>query len=153
MTEPAAAPKSSGKLGLTLAIAIVLVICAAVALIRPVLLTYVAGISLPLAIIYAFETARPRLMAACCTTIGAALSAPVVLAGLLHHDWPVHTELLSWAAPLGGIAVAAGVAALLPWLFGRTKQAEQNAALDRMAARADELRGVWGDRLDRPAPR
>ena len=94
MTEPAAAPKSSSKLGLTLAIAIVLVICAAVALIRPVLLTYVAGISLPLAIIYAFETARPRLMAACCTTIGAALSAPVGAAARLRRcsmppmKWP-----------------------------------------------------------------
>ena len=149
MTEPAAA-KSSNKLGLTLAVAIMLVVCLAIALIRPVLLTYVAGISLPLAIIYAFETARPRLMSACCTTIGAALSAPVVLAGLLHHDWPVHLEVLPWAAPLTGIAIAAGVSALLPWLFGRTKQNEQNAALDRMAARAEELKGVWGDRLDRP---
>lgn len=150
MTEPAAA-KSSNKLGLALAIVIMVAVCAAVALIRPVMLTYVAGVTLPLAVIYAFETVRPRLMSACCTTIAAALSAPVLLAGLLHHDRNVHLEILSWAAPLTGIALAAGVAALLPWLFGRTKQAEQSAALDRMAARAEELQGVWGDRLDRPA--
>lgn len=149
MAEPAANPSS--KLGLTLAIVIMLVVCAAVALIRPVMLTYVAGITLPLAVIYAFEAARPRLMSACCATIAAALSAPVVLAGLLHHDRNVHLEILSWAAPLTGIAIAAGVAALLPWLFGRTKQAEQSATLDRMEKRAEELQGVWGDRLDRPA--
>lgn len=151
MAEPARA-KPSSKMGLVLAVAIMLAVCAAVALIRPVMLTYVAGISLPLAVIYAFETARPRLMSACCATIAAALAAPVVLAGLLHSDRDVHLEFLSWAAPLGGIVLAAGVAALLPWLFGRTKEAEQNATLDRMAERAEELHGVWGDSLDRPAP-
>jgi hypothetical protein len=149
MTEPAPA-KPSSKLGLVLSVAIMLAICVAVAAIRPVMLTYVAGISLPLAVIYAFETARPRLMSACCATLAAALSAPVVLAGLLHHDRAVHLEILSWAAPLGGIVLAAGVAALLPWLFGRTKEAEQSATLDRMEKRGEELRGIWGDSLDRP---
>jgi hypothetical protein len=150
MAEPVS--KGSSKLGIVLAVAIILTICIAVMLIRPVMLTYVAGISLPLAVIYAFETARPRLMSACCATLAAALAAPAVLAGLLHHDRAVHLEVLSWAAPLTGIAVAAGVAALLPWLFGRTKEAEQNATLDRMAERGEELRGVWGDSLDRPTP-
>jgi hypothetical protein len=146
-----AAPQPGSKLGLVLVLAVGVALCAAVALIRPVMLTYVAGIMLPLAVIHAFETARPRLMGPCCATIAAALSAPVLLASFLHPERNLHLDVASWAAPLGGIALAAGVAALLPWLFGRTKQIEQNATLDRMAARAEELRGVWGDRLDKPA--
>jgi hypothetical protein len=30
---------------------------------------------------------------------------------------------------------------------------EQGKALDRMEIRAQELRDVWGDRLDRPLPK
>ena len=142
--------KPGGKLGFAMALVIFCAVCAVVAWLRPILLVYIAGMTLPLAIIHAFETTRPRLMSACCATMVAALCAPVVLAGVLHSDRDVHLEVVAWAVPLGGLAAAAAVAAVLPWLFGRTHVADQRSKLDRMSARADELREVWGDRLDRP---
>ncbi len=145
--------KKSSKLGALLVASAMILICAAIVFIRPMLLVYVAGISLPIAIVYAFETSRPRLLSASCATIGAALAAPVLLAGFLDLDRNVHLEMRSWIVPFAGMVFAAMMATVLPWIFGRVKSKEQGKALDRMEIRAQELREVWGDRLDRPLPR
>ena len=145
--------RRASKLGPLLVAGGMVLICIAIVLIRPILLVYVAGISLPIAIIYAFETARPRLLSASCATIGAALAAPVLLAGFLYHERAVHLEMRSWIVPFAGMIFAAIMAIALPWFFGRMKTKEQGKALDRMEIRAGELREVWGDRLDRPLPR
>ncbi len=152
MSDEAPAKRGS-KLGPLLVTGGMVLICIAIVLIRPILLVYVAGISLPIAIIYAFETARPRLLSASCATIGAALAAPVLLAGFLNHDRALHLELRSWIVPFAGMILAAIMAIALPWIFGRVKTKEQSKALDRMEIRAQELREVWGDRLDRPLPK
>jgi hypothetical protein len=152
MSDEAPAKRSS-KLGPILVVGGMLAICAAIVLIRPILLVYVAGISLPIAIVYAFETARPRLLSASCATISAALAAPVLLAGFLDHDRNLHLEMRSWIVPFAGMIFAAIMAVALPWIFGRVKIKEQGKALDRMEIRAQELRDVWGDRLDRPLPK
>lgn len=154
MSDETAPPaRRGGKLGMILALGGMALVCVAIVLIRPILLVYVAGISLPIAILYAFETARPRLLSASCATIGAALAAPVLLAGFLDHGRAVHLEPRSWIVPFVGMVLAAIMATALPWLFGRAKLKEQNKALDRMEIRAEELREVWGDRLDRPLPK
>ncbi len=145
--------RRASKLGPALVGGGMVLLCIAIVLIRPILLVYVAGISLPIAILYAFETARPSLLSASCATIGAALAAPVLLAGFLDSSRMVHLELRSWAVPFAGMVFAAIMAIALPWIFGRVKSKEQGKALDRMEVRAQELREVWGDRLDRPVPR
>jgi 4-hydroxybenzoate polyprenyltransferase len=152
MSEESPARRTS-KLGLLLVAGGMVLICIAIVLIRPILLVYVAGISLPIAVIYAFETARPRLLSASCATIGAALAAPVLLAGFLYSERAVHLEMRSWIVPFAGMIIAAIMATALPWIFGRVKTKEQGKALDRMEVRAQELRDIWGDRLDRPLPK
>jgi hypothetical protein len=151
--ETALPLRRTSKLGPALFLGGMLLLCVAIVLIRPILLVYVAGISLPIAVFYAFETARPRLLSASCATIGGALAAPVLLAGFLDPDRAVHLEMRSWVVPFVGMAFGAALAFVLPWLFGRVKVKEQGKLLDKMELRAQELRDVWGDRLDRPLPK